>query len=78
MAAGEDLDRLLRGMGVNEEHMHVIEPLGKNAAANVELISREISHRGLSIIIARRACLFATRNLAKQAKSKQETASASA
>ena len=57
MAAGDDLVHLLLGLGVNQEHLHVIEPLGKNHAENVELISRAISHRGLSVIVARRACI---------------------
>ena len=66
MATGEELIRLLQGFGVNQEHMHIIEPLPKNHAGNVELISREISHRGLSVIVARRACIFETQRLAKQ------------
>jgi indolepyruvate ferredoxin oxidoreductase alpha subunit len=65
MAAGEQLDDLLRGLGMPAEHMHVVEPLPKNHADNVELISREISHRGLSVIIARRPCIFAARRTTK-------------
>jgi len=65
MAAGEQLDDLLRGLGMPAEHMHVVEPLPKNHAENVELISREISHRGLSVIIARRPCIFAARRTTK-------------
>jgi indolepyruvate ferredoxin oxidoreductase alpha subunit len=65
MAAGEQLDDLLRGLGMPAEHMHVIEPLPKNHAENVELISREISHRGLSVIIARRPCIFVARRTTK-------------
>ena len=67
MAAGEQLIQLLKGLGVNQEHMHVIEPLSKNHADNVELVSREISHRGLSVIVARRACIFAVKKLASDA-----------
>lgn len=57
MATGAELIELILGLGVKREHLHVIEPLPKNHARNVELIAREISHRGLSVIVARRACI---------------------
>jgi indolepyruvate ferredoxin oxidoreductase alpha subunit len=57
MATGEELIEMIRGLGVPPDHLHVIEPLPKNHARNVELIAREISHRGLSVIVARRACI---------------------
>ena len=61
MAVGEELVAVLRGLGVPEEHLHVIEPLPRNTEANVALIRREIEHRGLSVIIARRACIHVHR-----------------
>lgn len=57
LACGEALVDLVRGLGVDHQHLHVIEPLARNHAKNVELISREISYRGLSVIVARRACI---------------------
>jgi len=57
MAAGDELIDLLRGLGVKEERLHVIEPLAKHHDENVELIAREVNHRGLSVIVARRACI---------------------
>jgi indolepyruvate ferredoxin oxidoreductase alpha subunit len=65
LVAGEDLVRLLKGLGVSAEHLHVIEPLSKNHRQNVELISRAISHRGLSVIVARRECIHTARKSAK-------------
>jgi len=61
MAAGEELVQLLRGLGVPDEHLHVIEPLSKNHQPNVELIGHEINHRGLSVIVARRECIHMKR-----------------
>lgn len=61
LASGEDMETLIRGLGVAPDHLHVIEPLPKNHSANVELLNREINHRGLSVIIARRACIQAKR-----------------
>lgn len=61
MACGAELDRLIHGLGVDPAHVHVIEPLLKNHDANVALIRREIEHRGLSVIIPRRACIHVKR-----------------
>ena len=57
MAHGDDLLELLAGLGVKKERMQVIEPLPKHHAANVEAIARAINHRGLSVIVAQRACI---------------------
>ena len=57
LITSEQLETLLMGLGVKREHFHVIEPLPKNHAQNVELVAKEISHRGLSVIVARRACI---------------------
>ncbi|HRK21593.1 MAG TPA: thiamine pyrophosphate-dependent enzyme, partial [Fimbriimonadaceae bacterium] len=55
MTTGEDLTELLRGLGVRD--LHVFEPHRKNHAANVEILKAAIAHRGLSVIVARRACI---------------------
>jgi indolepyruvate ferredoxin oxidoreductase alpha subunit len=57
MAAGQQLLDLLAGLGVPKDHLHVIEPLAKNHAENVALITQAIQHRGLSVIVAQRECI---------------------
>ncbi|HMQ15556.1 MAG TPA: thiamine pyrophosphate-dependent enzyme [Phycisphaerae bacterium] len=57
LATGDELMALLRGLGVHGEHLHMVEPLPKHHGRFVELISREIAHRGLSVIVARRPCI---------------------
>jgi len=57
MACGDQLLDVLKGLGVTEEHLHVIEPLGKNHAQNVETISRAMNHHGMSVIVAQRECI---------------------
>jgi len=57
MVAGDKLIELLRGLGVPEEHLHVLEPLPAKHRQNVELIAREVNYRGLSVIVAQRACI---------------------
>ncbi|MBK7405151.1 MAG: indolepyruvate ferredoxin oxidoreductase [Phycisphaerales bacterium] len=61
MVCGEPLLALLRGLGVRPEHLHVIEPLPRRHAENTALIRREIEHRGLSVIVAQRACIHVKR-----------------
>ncbi len=68
MAAGDELIDLLKGLGVREERLHVIEPLAKHHRDNVELIARAVNHRGLSVVVARRPCI----QIKKPKKSKAE------
>jgi indolepyruvate ferredoxin oxidoreductase alpha subunit len=60
-STGERLLGILRGLGVEAEHMHVIEPLPQRHKENVELIKKEIEHRGLSVIVPTRACIHVRR-----------------
>lgn len=55
MATGEQLIKLLEGLGV--KHLQIVEPLPKNHAANVAAIQEAINHRGLSVIVERRPCI---------------------
>lgn len=57
MTSGDRLLGLLHGLGVPEERLHVMQPLPQHHTENVELIRREIAHRGLSVIVPTRACI---------------------
>ncbi len=61
LATGERLLEILRGLGVQPEHLHTIEPVPRRHAHNVELIKKEIEHPGLSVIIPARACIHLKR-----------------
>lgn len=61
MSCGQALIDIVRGLGVKPEHLHVIDPLAKHHESNVALIRREIDHRGLSVIVPRRACIHVKR-----------------
>ncbi len=76
MAAGEELIELLKGLGVDEEHLQVIEPLAKYHEQNVEVINKALNHRGLSVIVARRPCIQIKRP--KKTVSKEEKLAAAA
>ncbi len=75
MACGEQLIDLLKGLGVKDEHLHVIDPLPRLHPQNVELIRREMDYRGLSVIVSRRICVQARR---KEASRAEKTAAAGA
>jgi indolepyruvate ferredoxin oxidoreductase alpha subunit len=75
---GEQLVDVVRGLGVKEDHIVKMVPMAKNHDKNVELLRREIQHKGLSVIIAERACIQAMRKIAgkKSAEKQKETAKA--
>jgi indolepyruvate ferredoxin oxidoreductase alpha subunit len=52
----ERLDEIVRGLGVDPAHFQVLDPLPRRVAGNAEVIRREIEHKGLSVVVARRAC----------------------
>jgi indolepyruvate ferredoxin oxidoreductase alpha subunit len=61
LASGSRLLDILRGLGVPPDHLHVIEPLPRCHAGNVDLIKREIDYRGLSVVVPTRACIHVRR-----------------
>ena len=65
-----ELEGLVRGLGVPDAHLHVLEAHPRNTAANTEILKREIQHRGISVIIAVRECIETAK------RSKQEKAAA--
>ncbi|HDR67457.1 MAG TPA: indolepyruvate ferredoxin oxidoreductase, partial [Bacteroidaceae bacterium] len=53
-------NRLLKicsGLGVEEEHLKVINPLRKHHVENVKIILRELEYNGVSVIISQRECI---------------------
>ena len=64
-STGEHLLKLIKGLGVKEEHLISFEPLKRNAEENTQLVRREIEHRGLSVLVARRECIQLKRQQAQ-------------
>lgn len=56
-AVGAKLEDIVRGVGVEPEHIHVIRPLKKFHEENVALIKQELEYDGVSVIIPRRECV---------------------
>ena len=59
------LEHVVLGVGVDPQHLHVLSAHPKQAGHNAEVLRREIEHRGLSVIIARRECLEAIKDSRK-------------
>lgn len=59
LATGEELVEMIKGLGAKD--LHVFEPHRKNHAANVSILKNAIAHEGLSVVIARRACIHIKR-----------------
>ena len=74
LATGRALLDLLKGLGVKEDHLIVIEPKPSKHEENTEIVRREIEHRGLSVIVASRPCIQAVRKMAKKAKAEKKAA----
>jgi indolepyruvate ferredoxin oxidoreductase alpha subunit len=59
MSTGDTLDQIIRGTGIEDEHIRIIEPTPKNHDENVAVLRDELAYDGPSVIIARRTCLEA-------------------
>ena len=57
MATGEQLDNLIKGLGVDPDHIRVLSPLPKNLEQNTAIIREEVAYNGLSVLICRRECI---------------------
>jgi indolepyruvate ferredoxin oxidoreductase alpha subunit len=59
--ATDRLVQICRGLGVEEEHIRVINPLKKHHAENTDIIGKELEYRGVSVIISQRECIQTAR-----------------
>ncbi len=60
-ATGEELMQVIRGLGVDEEHLVLVKPVPGQHGENVNAMRREINHRGLSVVVTCRPCIHAKR-----------------
>jgi indolepyruvate ferredoxin oxidoreductase alpha subunit len=63
MTGGQDsaalgkIEDICMGLGVEEDHIHVLNPIKKYHAENMEIIHKELEYKGVSVIIPRRECI---------------------
>ena len=78
MTGGQDsagfgkLESIIKGIGVEEEHIRIIKPLRRLHEENVKVFKEELAYNGVSVIIPRRECVqtLAKRMKLKHAKKK--------
>ncbi len=58
MQTGPDLVRVVKGLGVDPEHIHVVEMRRKFHEENTNVIRKELDYEGLSVIITVRECVI--------------------
>ena len=74
MTGGQDsagtnkFEAICRGLGVPDEHLHVVVPLPKNMPEITRIIREEINYHGVSVIIPRRECIQTFKRHAKEKK----------
>ena len=74
MTGGQDssahgkLYNICLGLGVEPDHLRIIEPLKKNHTGNVEVYREELNYEGVSVIIASRECIQTAKRKKKQNK----------
>ncbi len=66
---GDELARIVKGLGVPEGHVIAINPVPKQHEKNVGIIKRELQHEGLSVILAQRECVEEIKRRKKAQKS---------
>lgn len=74
MTGGQDsagtnkFEAICRGLGLSDEHLHVVVPLPKNMPEITQAIRDEINYHGTSVIIPRRECMQTLQRHLKQKK----------
>jgi indolepyruvate ferredoxin oxidoreductase alpha subunit len=51
------IEDICLAIGVEKEHLHVINPVKKNHEEMVKLIKDELNYKGVSVIVPRRICV---------------------
>ena len=75
MTGGQDsagtnkFEAICRGLGLSDDHLHVVVPLPKNMEEITRIIKQEIDYNGTSVIIPRRECI---QTFARHAKEKRK------
>jgi len=66
------LEDICKGVGVDEKHIRVINPIRKYHEENVNVFKEELSFQGVSVIIPRRECIQTlNRRLKEKSKEKE-------
>ncbi len=72
MLPSSRIEPLVRGLGVDPEHLHVLHAHPKRVEEMAEVFRREIAHRGLSVVIAARECIETAKRRRREEKKGEE------
>lgn len=75
-ATDDHIVELLVGLGVKRKHVRVIKPVPQQRAANIAAVKEELAHQGLSVIVARRACVRYVKEIKAHAAEREAQAQA--
>lgn len=70
------IEKICKGLGVEEDHIHVLRPLRKYHEENVKTIQQELAYQGVSVIIPRRDCIVSIDKRMREKFKDKKTASA--
>ncbi len=56
-AAFGRIEKIVKGLGVEENHIKILKPLKKYHEENVNIIKEELAYNGVSVIIPQRECI---------------------
>ena len=73
-AASGKIEDICAGIGVDKDHIHVLDPSPKYHEENMETIRKEIGYKGVSVIIPRRECIQTVARRLRAEKKLKETA----
>lgn len=67
------IEDICKGLGVEEDHIIITDPVKKSHDENVAILKRELAYNGVSVIIPRRECLVTlTKKKREDAQKKKE------
>lgn len=79
MTGGQDsaalgkIEDICVGIGVEKEHIRILNPLPKNHEESLRIMKEEIAYEGVSVIIPRRECIQTAARRFKEDKKKRES-----
>ena len=62
------IEEICKAIGVEEEHIRVVNPLKKNHDQIVQVLKEELAYDGVSVVIPRRICIVEQRKISRQKK----------
>jgi indolepyruvate ferredoxin oxidoreductase alpha subunit len=70
-AATGRIEDIVKGLGVEEEHIHILNPMRRYHEENMKVIQAELNYEGVSVIIPRRECIQTIGKHKKEEKAKE-------